>query len=446
MRRHVGVVLALSAGLVLAACGTKAGPSSNSSGSSAPSGSPAAAAPTGTPIKIGLLEALTGPVASVGKDNQDGFKLYFSSVNNVVAGHPIQITVADTTGQPDVAAAKVRDLVENQKVDIIAGINQTPECYAVAQYVQTAQVPLLVSGNCGATYLTIDPKYSSPYLIRASSNSGAQAIIGDWLANKGYKKAVMFTADYAGGAELNDLIAGSFVKHGGTIVQELHPPLQTTDFGPYLTQIKKDADVIITFEPGADGLRFGQQYPNYAGGNKAQVIDVLGQVAGGTNLAQLKDAAVGIIGAGTYSDGVNSDISKQFAKQMAAAYPGRALSGDQAVGYGGAQIIAAAIDKVHGDLSNKQDFLSALYTTKIDTPRGPVTFDQYHDIVSSVYMYQIAKNGSDFGQKLQDTIPNVGQTSDYTADQLKAANFGKLKGKWPNITKDEVDKLLLGGG
>src|SRR4029077_7852578 len=127
------------------------------------------------------------------------------------------------------------------------------------------------------------------------------------------------------------------------------------------------------FEPGADGLRFGQQYPTYAGGNiKPQVIDVLGQVAGGTNLAQLKDTAVGIIGAGTYSDTLNSDIAKQFAKQMTAAYPGRALSGDQAVGYGGAQIIAAAIDKVHGDLTDRQALLNALYATKIDTPRGPV--------------------------------------------------------------------------
>jgi branched-chain amino acid transport system substrate-binding protein len=317
----------------------------------------------------------------------------------------------------------------------------------VAQYVQTAHVPLLVSGNCGATYLTIDPKYSSPYLIRASSNSGAQAIIGDWLANKGYKKAIMFTADYAGGAELNDLIAGSFVKHGGEIIQELHPPVGTTDFAPYLTQLKKDADVVIVFEPGGDGLRFGQQYPNYANGNtKPQVIDVLGQVAGGTNLAQLKDAATGIIGAGTYSSDVSSASSQQFAKQMAAAYPGRALSGDEAVGYAGAQIIAAAIDKVHGDLSNKQAFLDALYATSVDTPRGPVKFDQYHDIVSSVYMYQNVKNGSDFGQKLQDTVTNVGQTSDYSIETLKAANFGKLKGKWVGITKDQVDKLLMGGG
>src|ERR1700730_7938208 len=143
MRRYFGFTLAVVIGLALAACG-KGGGSTNSTSTSGSAASSTPAPATGTPIKIGLLEALTGPIANVGKDTSDGFKLYFSTVNNAVSGHPVQIIVADTTGQPDVAAAKVRDLVENQKVDIVAGINQTPECYAVAQYVQQAQVPLLV--------------------------------------------------------------------------------------------------------------------------------------------------------------------------------------------------------------------------------------------------------------------------------------------------------------
>ncbi|MBV8086874.1 MAG: ABC transporter substrate-binding protein [Chloroflexi bacterium] len=401
----------------------------------------ASGAASGT-LKIGLLEALTGPVAAVGKDNQDGFQLFFKNQNNTVAGKQIQVVVADTTGQPDVANAKVRDLVENQKVDMLAGINQTPECYVVAQYVQQAKVPLLVSGNCGATYLTIDPKYSSPYLVRASSNSGAQAIIGDWIAGKNYKKAVMFTADYAGGLELNDLIAGAFVKHGGSVIQELHAPVGTTDFGPYLSQLKPDADVVIAFEPGADGLRFGQQYPNYAGQNKSQVIDILSQIAGGSNLPQLKDAATGIIGASTFSDAANTAATQDFVKAWKGAYPDRPVSGDQAVGYGGAQIIAAALQKVNGNLADKQPFLDALYATSLDTARGPIKFDQFHDIISSVYMYQIAQNGSSYSQKLLDTVQNAGQLSDYTVDELKAANFGKLKGKWVGMTSDQVDKLL----
>ena len=74
----------------------------------------------------------------------------------------------------------------------------------------------------------------------------------------------------------------------------------------------------------------------------------------------MKDAAVGFIGAGTYSDGINSAAAQEFAKAMGAAYPGRPLSGDQAVGYAGAQIIAAAIQKVSGNVQDRQGLLNAL--------------------------------------------------------------------------------------
>jgi branched-chain amino acid transport system substrate-binding protein len=468
--------VAIACGLALAACASPQAPAAPSGGAPTttaepstaaaataapvPTSAPAAAGPaatsaplagstaaSGNPIKIGLLEALTGPIASVGKDNRDGFNLYLSTLDNMVAGHPVQVIVADTTGQPDVAAAKVQDLVENQKVDILAGINQTPECYVVAQYVQKAQVPLVVSGNCGATYLTIDPNYASPYLVRASSNSGAQAIVGDWIANKGYKKAVMFTADYVGGLELNDLIAGAIVKHGGSIVQELHAPVGTTDFGPYLAQLDTDADVVVAFEPGADGLRFGQQYAQYVGPNsKLQVIDVLSQIAGGSNLAQMKDSALGIIGASTYTNALDTPAAKSFAQAMANKYPGRALSGDQAIGWAGAQIITAALQQVNGNVQDKQAFMNALYATNLDTPRGPVTFDQFHDIISSVYMYQIVRTPNGYDQKLLDRVDGAGQLTVYTPEQLKAANFGKLKGQWFGMTKDRLDQALLGTG
>lgn len=433
MRRAVFSTAVIVALVVNAACGGLAAPGS-------PSGR--AAESSAAPIKIGLLEALTGPIARVGKDNMDGFKLYLSSLNDTIAGRPIEVIVADTTGQPDVALAKVRDLVENQKVDLIAGVNQTPECYAVAQFVQKAQVPLVVTGNCGATYVTVDAQYNSPYLIRATANSGLVQAIGNWVATQGYKKAVLFTADYAGGLELNDIIGGAFVRHGGTIVQELHAPVGTTDFGPYLTQLHPEADVILAFEPGADGLRFGQQYPNYAGRHKAQVVDILGQITGGANLAQLGDAAVGIIATSWYSEASDTPQAQQFAKAVAAAYPDRALSADLAIGYAGAQVIAAAIAKVNGNVQDRPALLNALYATNIDTPRGNVTFDEFHDVIGTVFVYQIVKDGDKYRQKLLQSAGGAKQLANYTLEEMKAAHFGKLKGKWVGMTKEQLGDLL----
>src|SRR5256885_2875264 len=95
-------------------------------------------------------------------------------------------------------------------------------------------------------------------------------------------------------------------RRGGELRQRPPPPMNTADFGPYLTQVKKDADVMIVFLPGADGLRFGQQYTNYIGGGKTQVFDMLGQVASPDKVVQLKDNAVGILGADVFTDSINS--------------------------------------------------------------------------------------------------------------------------------------------
>jgi len=63
-----------------------------------------------------------------------------------------------------------------------------------------------------------------------------------------------------------------------------------------------------------------------------------------------------------------------------------------------------------------------------------------------VYMYQIVRTPNGYYQELLDTVDGAGQLTDYTPEQLKAANFGKLKGQWVGMTKDRVDQALLGTG
>jgi hypothetical protein len=109
-----------------------------------------------------------------------------------------------------------------------------------------------------------------------------------------------------------------FVGLGGTIVQEQHPPLGTSDFGPYLAQLHPEAEVLVLFEPGADGLRFGQQYRNYMSLDKVKVFDMGGQITAGSFRRQLGDKIHGIIAMSSYSlnyatpanlEGLGSEIS-----------------------------------------------------------------------------------------------------------------------------------------
>src|SRR5438034_8012539 len=54
------------------------------------------------PIKIGVLNELTGPLAVNGSEVNEGIKLYWQDeMANQVAGRPVRLIVEDSEGKPD---------------------------------------------------------------------------------------------------------------------------------------------------------------------------------------------------------------------------------------------------------------------------------------------------------------------------------------------------------
>ena len=401
----------------------------------------AAAQTSAKPIKIGYLMPFSGTEAQNGKDNQDGFNLYLSSINNTVAGRKIEALFADTEGKPDNALSKAKQFVQVDKVDLLMGISFTPECYALAPYVREVKVPVAVSGNCGGLGLTTNPKYKSDYMVRFTQTSAhfVDPIVSYAIKN-GLKRIALVTSDYGGGLQVGDFFGAVFVGQGGQVVQELHPPLGTTDFGPTLSQLTKDADAVAVFLPGADGLRFADQYGNYVGQSKQVVLDIGANMVAGANLAQLKDKAVGFVASAYYTLAAETPANQAFLKAFRQKYPGRLVSPDTAQGYSAAIILEAALKKVNGNVENRQAFLEALYGTHVQTPKGLIKLDGNHDVVESGYVFQIVKNGDQYAQKLIDTFNDIGQFG--SLSEAQAAKLGTLKGKWVGMTRDSLAKTL----
>src|SRR3972149_6880757 len=98
--------------------------------------------------------------------------------------------------------------------------------------------------------------------------------------------------DYSCGWEVVGGFQKTFEESGGQIIQKLWPPLDTNDFGPYLAQIRRDADAVFSLMVAAASLRFPKQYEN--AGLKAR----LPLIGGGTTfdefvLPSLGDEAIG---------------------------------------------------------------------------------------------------------------------------------------------------------
>jgi branched-chain amino acid transport system substrate-binding protein len=266
-----------------------------------------------------------------------------------------------------------------------------------------------------------------------------------WAAAQGYKKAAIVGVNQGGTLENTDAFASTFIKQGGAIVQELHPSEGTQDYGPIIAQINQTADVLMTFLPGTDGIRFFQQYADYAGQKKPQLIDGYGGNTSGQALTQLQDKAVGVVGEDVYSLAIDSPENQALVKAWNAKYANRQLSDDGAKGYSAAEVLVAAIKNVNGNLTDKQKFLQALYDTNVQTPRGPIKLDQDHDVIANAYVWQVEKSGQGYSQKLLKTYDSLSRGWDRTADELAKFPYGKLKDKWVGMTKPQLEALTAGG-
>ncbi len=452
--------LAMAAALVLAACGGTASPSTappsqpssaapkpsvaaSSSASAKPSAVTSTAATTGA-LKLGIDNPLTGAQAAAGLDYQEGFNLYLDSVNKTIAGRQIDATYVDDQAQADVGLTKIKQLVENQHVPILMGFTFTPVTYAAATYVKDqAHIPMLVTTAATGQGLMLDPKLTSPYLVRFTNVSAAHAdTTADWAIKQGYKKMVVVTYDTAAGVETGDLVGSAFVSRGGQVVQEMHPAFGTTDFGPYLAKLDPSADVVAIWEPASDGVHFLEQFANYSGQKKQVVVD-MGGAATGDSLDELGDRAVGVVVETTWADSLDNAQNQAFMKAFAAKNPKKSPAPILVNGWASGAILESALQKAGGKVEDNPSFLQAVYSVDVQTAGGEIKLDpSSHDVVRSYYITKVAKrsNGT-YGYDVMATYNNVSQFWDRKPDDLRAFPYGKLKDQWTSMTKDKLASI-----
>src|SRR5262245_31671546 len=124
----------------------------------------AQAPPAKTPIKIGVLSPLTGPLAALGKDLVDGARLYVEEVNGEMAGRKVELIVEDYEFKAAVALTKTKKLVERDHVQVLCGVILSAAVLAMKDYVNAQEVPFIVSGAAVAEAITMEKP--RPYLFR----------------------------------------------------------------------------------------------------------------------------------------------------------------------------------------------------------------------------------------------------------------------------------------
>src|SRR4051812_11331138 len=341
---------------------------------------PAVLRAQGAPFKIGLLTIKTGPLAQGGIQMEQGITTLLKEKGNTLSGRKIDFISADTGGNPAGAKTKAQELIERDKVNVILGPLAAFELLAITDYVRDNQTPLISL----AAAEDVTQRKANPYVIRPSASS-AQCCqpVGDYAAKElKYKRAVTISEDFAFGYEQMAGFQRVFEDGGGKVVKKLWPPLVTPDYTPYIAQIG-NVDCVFNGFAGSNPVKFMRAYADL--GLKGKIPLLSGWTAmDDALLKSLGDEAVGVVSAAWYSADRDTPSNKRFVEAMQKDYG--VLPGGYSAGmYIAGQCVEAAIQKAAGQADDRKVLAEALHQiTLSDTPRGPVKFDQYGNIVGDV--------------------------------------------------------------
>ncbi len=373
----------------------------------------AAAPAQAGPIRVGFLTIKTGPLASGGLQMEQGLTVFFKERNNMLAGRPVELSTADTAGNPAQARTKTQELVERLKVSVLIGPLAAFEALAIDDYIRSSQTPTL--SVAGAEDMT--QRKPNPWFVRPSCTSAQPSHpLGEYAAKDlKFRRVAVIADDFAFGHENVAGFQRVFEDNGGKVVQKLFTPLNAPDYGSYISQLKPNLDAVYTGHAGSNGFKFIKQLREY--GNKAQILGGFTPVDESL-LQQMGEDALGAITGSWYSAELDYPINKKFVEAIRRDY-----KGDPGVyaaeTYLCGEVLEHALKAIGGKAEDKDVFMKALKDAKVpNTLRGPVRFDELGNVVGNSYIRKVEKKGGKYVNAVVKTYPDVSQFWTYKQDEF----------------------------
>ena len=349
-------------------------------------------AQTSGPIKIGLMLPYSGTYAALGNAIENGFKLYVQEQGGKLGGREVQYFKVDDESEPAKATDNVNKLIKRDNVDVLVGTVHSGVALAMAKAAKDNNT-LLVIPNAGADAIT--GPMCGPNIVRSSfSNWQPGYAMGVVAGQKGVKRAMTITWNYAAGAESTKGFTEGLEKSGGKVVKDLNLPFPNVEFQALLTEIAaQKPDAVYAFFAGGGAVKFVKDYAA-AGLNKTIPLYGPGFLTDGTLEAQ-GASAQNMLTTLHYADNLDTPKNNAFRKAYAIAY--KSQPDVYAVqGYDAAQILANGLKAVGGDLTKRDALAAAMRKTAVDSPRGKFTLSAAGNPVQDIYLREVKGNNNEF--------------------------------------------------
>ena len=189
------------------------------------------------PIKIGIIQGLSGAYEIYGKAEVTGFKMgleYFTKGTNKIIGRDVKIIAEDTQIKPARGKMLLTKLYSDDKVDIAVGPTSSGVALACLPVAQEFKKILIVEP---AVADSITGKNWNRYVFRTGRNSGQDAISNAVAVAKPGVNIATIAQDYAFGRDGVAAYKQAAEKLGAKIVHEEYADPKATDFTATIQKI-----------------------------------------------------------------------------------------------------------------------------------------------------------------------------------------------------------------
>ncbi|MBX9738828.1 MAG: ABC transporter substrate-binding protein [Beijerinckiaceae bacterium] len=356
------------------------------------------------PFRIGLILPMSGPFAgSIGRQVDNGLRLYLQRNGHEVAGRKIEIIVRDDAGQADATRRHAQELVTSGRVDMLAGFGLTPTALAAAPVATRAQVPMIVMA--AATSIITE---QSPFVLRTSFTMAQNVTpLAEWAARNNLRRVVTLVSDYGPGQDAEKAFAKGLESAGGSVLGSLRAPLASPAFGPYLQRAKDLApDAIFLFVPNGQGADLMKSVAERGFAEAGIKVIATGDVVDDLTLDDMGDPVLGMITSHHYSAAHPSPENAAYREAFMKAYgvrPNLMAIG----GYDGMHLVFEALRATGGEGSGAA-LVEAMKGKAWMSPRGPISIDpQTRDIVQNVYIRKVERRDGALWNVEFETAPSV---------------------------------------
>src|ERR1035441_5730564 len=161
-----------------------------------------------TPVRIGMVDPLTGVYAALAQNEVVGAKFATEEINKKggILGRPVELLVEDSANDVGTGVQKTRKLIDRDKVDVILGDVNSGIAYAMSQVTNEKKVFHIVPGGHTDPITGANCKWNV-FRVCNTTTMDANAVTPELVKRFG-KKWFFITPDYAYGHTLQD----AFVK------------------------------------------------------------------------------------------------------------------------------------------------------------------------------------------------------------------------------------------